>query len=187
MIGARRFAWNSALLRPDIFRAVALLSVPYLPRMPIRPSDAMKAIFGDKVLPAILPGGRQGRGGFGARPQNRVARPYVLALRRCSAVRAMALLVRSWRAPDGNGDGAEAVAAVAFRDRPRLFRQRISPHGLRRGAQLVPQYRPLLGADAVSRRRQARTADSLRCGRQGSRHRVLSRRVSVVGSQRAQP
>ena len=43
-------AWNSALLRPDIFRAVTILSVPYLPRMPIRPSDAMKAIFGDKVF-----------------------------------------------------------------------------------------------------------------------------------------
>src|SRR6266852_763686 len=187
MIGARRFAWNSALLRPDIFRAVALLSVPYLPRMPIRPSDAMKAIFGDKVLSAILPGGRQGRGGFGARPQNRATRTYVLALRRCGSVRAMALLVRSWRAPDGHGDGAEAVAAVAFRERPRLFRQRISPHRLRRGAQLVPQYRSLLGADAVSRRRQARTADPLHRGRQGPRHRVLSRSVQVARSQLPQP
>jgi len=41
-------AWNSALLRPDIFRAIALLSVPYFPRTPMRPTDAMKAMAGDK-------------------------------------------------------------------------------------------------------------------------------------------
>ena len=41
-------AWNSALLRPDIFRAIALLSVPYLPRGSGRPSDGMKALAGDQ-------------------------------------------------------------------------------------------------------------------------------------------
>ncbi len=41
-------AWNSALLRPDIFRAIALLSGPYFPRTPIRPTDAMKAMAGDQ-------------------------------------------------------------------------------------------------------------------------------------------
>ena len=41
-------AWNSALLRPDIFRGIALLSVPYFPRTPVRPSDAMKARAGDQ-------------------------------------------------------------------------------------------------------------------------------------------
>ena len=40
-------AWNSALLRPDIFRAIALLSVPYFPRGPMRPSVGMKALAGD--------------------------------------------------------------------------------------------------------------------------------------------
>ena len=39
-------AWHCALLRPDIFRAVGLLSVPFLPRGPIRPSDGMKALEG---------------------------------------------------------------------------------------------------------------------------------------------
>jgi pimeloyl-ACP methyl ester carboxylesterase len=43
-------AWYSAQLRPDLFRAVALLSVPYLPRGPIRPSALVKAIFGDKIF-----------------------------------------------------------------------------------------------------------------------------------------
>ena len=40
-------AWNSALVRPDIFRAIALLSVPYFPRGPMRPSDGMKLLAGD--------------------------------------------------------------------------------------------------------------------------------------------
>lgn len=43
-------AWLSAQLRPDLFRAVGLLSVPYLPRGPMRPSALVKAIFGDKVF-----------------------------------------------------------------------------------------------------------------------------------------
>jgi pimeloyl-ACP methyl ester carboxylesterase len=41
-------AWNSALLRPDIFRAIALLSVPYFPRGSMRPTDGMKALAGDQ-------------------------------------------------------------------------------------------------------------------------------------------
>ncbi len=36
-------AWHCALLRPDIFYAIGLLSVAFLPRGPIRPSDGMKA------------------------------------------------------------------------------------------------------------------------------------------------
>jgi len=40
-------AWTSALLRPDRFRAVAALSVPYLPRGAARPTDALKFLAGD--------------------------------------------------------------------------------------------------------------------------------------------
>lgn len=41
-------AWHCGLLRPDLFRAVGLLSVPYLPRhwADPRPTDAMKAMVG---------------------------------------------------------------------------------------------------------------------------------------------
>jgi pimeloyl-ACP methyl ester carboxylesterase len=39
-------AWYSSLLRPDIFRACALLSVPYVPRGPIRPSIQWKELEG---------------------------------------------------------------------------------------------------------------------------------------------
>jgi len=42
-------AWNCALLRPDIFHALILLSVPYSPRPwgSIRPTEAMKNMAGD--------------------------------------------------------------------------------------------------------------------------------------------
>ncbi|WP_405659248.1 alpha/beta fold hydrolase [Streptomyces sp. RK9] len=41
-------AANSALLRPDVFRAAALMSVPYAPRGGPRPTDAFAAIPGDE-------------------------------------------------------------------------------------------------------------------------------------------
>ena len=43
-------AWYSAQLRPDLFRAIGLLSVPYIPRGPMRPSAIVKAVFGDKIF-----------------------------------------------------------------------------------------------------------------------------------------
>lgn len=41
-------AWTCALLRPDVFRAVALLSVPYRPRGDVRPTQAMRDIAGEQ-------------------------------------------------------------------------------------------------------------------------------------------
>ena len=41
-------AWNSALIRPDVFRAVAGLSVPFAPAGDTRPSDAFRAMGGDE-------------------------------------------------------------------------------------------------------------------------------------------
>ena len=43
-------AWNCAMLRPDIFRAVASLSVPMSPRGSRAPMDAMKEFFGDRFF-----------------------------------------------------------------------------------------------------------------------------------------
>ena len=39
-------AWNSALLRPDVFRAVAGLSVPFAPAGDTRPTDAFRQMAG---------------------------------------------------------------------------------------------------------------------------------------------
>ena len=41
-------AWHSALLRPDVFRAVAGLSVPYSPPGEMKPSDAFRMMGGDE-------------------------------------------------------------------------------------------------------------------------------------------
>ena len=50
-------AWNAALLRPDRFRAVIAMSVPYVPRGPaygprahVRPTAVMKQMVGDKFF-----------------------------------------------------------------------------------------------------------------------------------------
>jgi len=40
-------AWHCALFRPDLFRACALLSVPYLPRGPMKPSVTWRLLEGD--------------------------------------------------------------------------------------------------------------------------------------------
>lgn len=41
-------AWNSALVRPDVFTSLALLSVPYSPRSSFRPSDQFRMLGGDE-------------------------------------------------------------------------------------------------------------------------------------------
>ncbi len=41
-------AWHCALLRPDIFHAIVLLSVPYLARGTAHPGKAMQAMAGDQ-------------------------------------------------------------------------------------------------------------------------------------------
>jgi pimeloyl-ACP methyl ester carboxylesterase len=43
-------AWTSALLRPDRFKAVAALSVPYLPRGGVRPTEALRFLAGDTFM-----------------------------------------------------------------------------------------------------------------------------------------
>ena len=43
-------AWNAAMWRPDVFRAVAALSVPASDRPPLPPTEGMKAAFGDRFF-----------------------------------------------------------------------------------------------------------------------------------------
>ena len=44
--------WNSALLRPDLFRGVAGVSVPYSPPGETRPTDGFRAMAADLPAPA---------------------------------------------------------------------------------------------------------------------------------------
>lgn len=41
-------AWNTALMRPDVFTGLALLSVPYKPRGSISPTDAFRMMGGEE-------------------------------------------------------------------------------------------------------------------------------------------
>ncbi|MFI5315414.1 MAG: alpha/beta fold hydrolase [Myxococcota bacterium] len=43
-------AWNAALLRPDRFRGVTGISVPFFPRMPLPPTQMFKAAAGDNFM-----------------------------------------------------------------------------------------------------------------------------------------
>lgn len=43
-------AWNAALWRPDRFRAVVGMSVPFTPRPPVPPTQAFEAAFGDRFF-----------------------------------------------------------------------------------------------------------------------------------------
>ncbi len=43
-------AWNAALLRPDRFPAVVGMSVPFMPRGPIRPTEQFRAFAGDRFM-----------------------------------------------------------------------------------------------------------------------------------------
>jgi pimeloyl-ACP methyl ester carboxylesterase len=43
-------AWTAALLRPDRFTAVVGMSVPFMPRLPMRPLEMMKMMAGDRFL-----------------------------------------------------------------------------------------------------------------------------------------
>jgi pimeloyl-ACP methyl ester carboxylesterase len=43
-------AWNAALLRPDRFRAVAALSVPYSPRGSVQPTKGLAHMAGDQFM-----------------------------------------------------------------------------------------------------------------------------------------
>jgi pimeloyl-ACP methyl ester carboxylesterase len=43
-------AWQLALLAPDRVRAVAALSVPFIPRSPVRPTELMRAVAGDRFF-----------------------------------------------------------------------------------------------------------------------------------------
>ena len=60
-------AWHAALLRPDRFRAVVGLSVPFRPRRHRAADDGHAADAGRGLLPAVLPGAGRRRGGVRTR------------------------------------------------------------------------------------------------------------------------
>ncbi|MEX2229376.1 MAG: alpha/beta hydrolase [Dehalococcoidia bacterium] len=70
-------AWQCALLRPDRFRAVAALSVPYTGRSPVAPLSAWRRRFGDNFFYILYfqpPGVAESE--FDAEPQRLLRRLY---------------------------------------------------------------------------------------------------------------
>ena len=120
-------AWNSALLRPDVFTAVAGLSVPFAPPSDVRPTDDVP---GDRrrrgVLHRVLPGARPGRGRDRGRRARLAARVHVHRVGRRAAARPERRH-RRHRAPRRSDAGSlpptRPAAGVAHRGRPRRLRR----------------------------------------------------------------
>ena len=139
-------AWSSALLRPDMFRAVAGLSVPYSPPSATRPSDAFRAMGGDEEF-YIEYFQQPGRAeaeieadvrtwllGFYFTASGDAAGPKAdgrwRRSRPAAAARPLPLPGRDAGVADGGG--------------PRLLRRRVRAHRVHGRAQPLPQHRPRL-------------------------------------------
>src|SRR6266478_5723078 len=125
-------AWYAALLRPDRFRGVIGLSVPFLPRPPVRPTGIM--------------------------PQTEDAQFFQLyfqspGIAEAEFERDARLSIRSFlysASGEGRDDAARDGREIDMVPRRRGFlRKRICAHGISWGAELVPQHRPKLGTLSV--------------------------------------
>ena len=153
-------AWHCALLRPDLFRAVIGLSVPFIPRRP-NPADIDHAAGrGLAVLSALFPDARasprRNCPAIRARPRAACSIPAP-AMFRAGAAEAPSGL--SGMVPRDGGfltrtTRSGGAAALAERGGSGFLHRRIHPHRLSRRAELVPQYRPQLGAARALRRGQ---------------------------------
>jgi pimeloyl-ACP methyl ester carboxylesterase len=134
-------AHNAAISRPDMFRAVILLSVPYGMRHRGRGqadrSNAQAGTTGTTVLPNIFPDARSGREGVRRRSEAHAAHVPVLAFRLNTEGAQMALHVRRKREGAGRLRGSEATPGMAEAGRSGLLRQRILEDGVSRRVELV--------------------------------------------------
>ncbi len=155
-------AWHSALFRPDRFRAVVALSVPFRPRAPVRPTTVMPqtdaAVFYQLYFQtpgvaeaelesdprAFLRGVLYGNSGDGPFGQYGLPADGVGMVPRDGGMRGrMSTLIVAAGDPAG----------LAYRGGCRFLHRRVQPHRVSRRAELVPQHRPQLGADGAVRRR----------------------------------
>ena len=156
-------AWHAALMRPDRFRAVAGLSVPYRPRGPVRPTTVMPktddAMFYQLYFqtPGVAEAelesdvGAYMRGILYSNSGDAPRSPT------SPAERGNAGMV-----PRGGGLGARMAThmanpkespRLANRGRYRLLHRRVHAHRFSRRPELVSQHRPELGTARAVRRR----------------------------------
>ena len=136
-------AWHAAMFRPDVFTRVAGLSVPPPFRGRGRPLDTLREsgitnFYWQYFQP---PGVAEAE----------FERDVALTMRTVLAAR----VLRSGRVACSSRTARDfsampirsAVAGLADRSRPRLFRRGLPEIRLSRRAELVPQHRPQLGTD----------------------------------------
>ena len=156
-------AWYSALLRPDIFRAIALLSVPYFPRTPMRPSDAMKALAGDQHFYQLYfqePGKVEKE--LDADPRATMARVLYSASGDAPSGGQFAFMFPKTKKFIETGTMPDKLPPWLTDADLDFFAARVQAHRLSRRHQLVSQFRSQLGAHAVPRRRPVASARGIR-------------------------
>ena len=161
-------AWHCALFRPDRFRGVAALSVPFRPRARVRPTTAMpqteRSLFYQLYFqtPGVAEAEleRDPRAADPAPALFRLGRRSAPQSDRCAGRRGAGHGPARGRLFDPDGRPADP-AALADRGGRRLLRRRIRPDRLSRRSQLVPQHRPQLGADGALRRAQGQGSRAL--------------------------
>ena len=132
-------AWHTARLRPDRFRAAAILSVPYRPRSPVRPTSVMPQTEDAQFYQLYFqePGAAEAE--FEADPRKTLGAMLFggsgegAAMIRANAERQRQDRRRRHGLAQGRhvAEGAGAAAIMAERRRPRLLRGEFARSGFR--------------------------------------------------------
>ena len=188
-LGAR-VAWQAAQMRPDRFRGVVGLSVPFYPRGKVRPTSAMPRtenaefyqLYFQEPGPADAEFGRDPRLTirsmlFGASGEGAAAARAAAASG--GAPPSLGMVPKGGGFLQGPGAPA-ALPAWITRERHRFLRGRIQAHRLHRRSQLVSQLRPQLGTAGLPARRGGDGSRALPRRRPRLRG-VRSRHGSAIG------
>jgi pimeloyl-ACP methyl ester carboxylesterase len=143
-------AWYAALLRPDRFRGVIGLSVPFIPRPPVRPTSIMPQTEDAQFFQLYFQSP-----GIAEAELERDVRVSIRSFLYSASGEGRDDAARDGRevdmVPRRGGwlslalDESGIVASLAHRSGRGFLRRRICAHGISWRAELVPQYGPKLG------------------------------------------
>lgn len=170
-------AANSALLRPDVFTAVGLLSVPYAPREAPAPptasraSEARRSSTSATSRPPAAPRRRSNRTSAAGSPASTPASPATPTHPRTTPASSSYRRARAW--PTGS---PPAGSRLARRAGPRRLQRGVRTHRPHRRAQPLSQRRPGLGGPRRLGRSTRHPALDLHRRRPGRVHHLDVRR-----------
>ena len=149
--GERPWRGTARFSIPQRFRAVAALSVPYVGRSPLPPLDMFRAMAGEHFFYILYFQSRAWPSASSKPTSASTMRRFLYAAsgRRHRAARFLAQAKD--REVPRRASRSEEAARLAGRGRPRLLHERVSPHGISRRPQLVPQHRSQLAAHRRTR------------------------------------